>query len=91
MLLRLRHNYPNNFYPNRGKPWHLLRYSPETVQPPNDDYKKELIKHANLGKPLANGWTLFDHQKKAILKALLMRRFILALDMGLGMPMYSGL
>ena len=61
-----------------------LRFSPEVVKPADDTYKKDLIKHSNLSKPLANGWTLFDHQKKAILKALLMRRFILALDMGLG-------
>jgi replicative superfamily II helicase len=43
-----------------------------------------LVKNANLSAPLLNGWTLFPHQKKAILRSLLMRRFILALDMGLG-------
>lgn len=66
-----------------------LRFDPEVIQPANDNYKKDLIKHASLGKPLANGWTLFDHQKKAVLKALLMRKFILALDMGLGTKVSS--
>jgi SNF2 family DNA or RNA helicase len=42
------------------------------------------VKNARLTQPLDNGWTLFSHQKKAILQALLMRRMILALDMGLG-------
>jgi len=43
-----------------------------------------LIKNANLSAPLKNGWTLFPHQKKAIIRGLTMRRMILALDMGLG-------
>ena len=54
------------------------------MQPINDEYRARLVKNANLSAPLLNGWTLFSHQKKAILRALLMRRFILALDMGLG-------
>ena len=61
-----------------------LQFTVESIQPIKDDYKTMLVRHANISKPLANGWTLFDHQKKAILKALAMRRFILALDMGLG-------
>lgn len=61
-----------------------LNYSPERVQPLNDEYRQRLVKNANLSAPLLNGWTLFPHQKKAILRSLLMRRFILALDMGLG-------
>ncbi|OEU17198.1 P-loop containing nucleoside triphosphate hydrolase protein, partial [Fragilariopsis cylindrus CCMP1102] len=44
----------------------------------------KLIKNAKLSAPLKNGWTLFPHQKKAIVRALTMRRMILALDMGLG-------
>ena len=61
-----------------------LQFSPDSIRPVQDDYKTQLVRHANISKPLANGWTLFDHQKKAILKALAMRRFVLALDMGLG-------
>lgn len=61
-----------------------LQFSLDSIKPIKDDYKTMLVRHANISKPLANGWTLFDHQKKAILKALAMRRFILALDMGLG-------
>jgi hypothetical protein len=61
-----------------------LNYAPQRVQPANDEYRSLLVKNANLSAPLLNGWTLFPHQKKAILRSLLMRRFILALDMGLG-------
>jgi len=68
---------------NNGLPA-SLNYSPERVQPVNDEYRPLLVKNANLSAPLLNGWTLFSHQKKAILRSLLMRRFILALDMGLG-------
>lgn len=61
-----------------------LNYAPERAQPLNDEYRPLLVKNANLSAPLLNGWTLFSHQKKAILRSLIMRRFILALDMGLG-------
>jgi hypothetical protein len=55
------------------------------IQPPNkdDNLRPILIQHATLSQPLDNGWTLFSHQKRAILRGLIMRRMILALDMGL--------
>lgn len=61
-----------------------LQYGPERAEAANDEYRPLLVKNANLSVPMLNGWTLFSHQKKAILQALLMRHFILALDMGLG-------
>lgn len=68
---------------SNGLPIPLL-YDSARIRPPNDEYRQLLIKNANLSAPLLNGWTLFGHQKKAILKSVVMRRFILALDMGLG-------
>eukprot|EP00977_Amphora_coffeiformis_P001275 scaffold261_cov170-Amphora_coffeaeformis.AAC.23 len=62
----------------------VLRFQPKDVAPVRDEYQKQLVKNANINEPLLNGWTLFNHQKRAILKALAMRRCILALDMGLG-------
>jgi SNF2 family DNA or RNA helicase len=62
----------------------LLSYDLQRVKPVEDDLRSSLVKNARLSQPLQNGWTLFSHQKKAILQALLMRRMILALDMGLG-------
>eukprot|EP00536_Pseudo-nitzschia_multiseries_P001399 jgi/Psemu1/180965/e_gw1.18.94.1 len=50
-----------------------------------------LIKNARLSEPLPNGWTLFPHQKKAVIRALTMRRMILALDMGLGKTLIGAL
>jgi len=61
-----------------------MQFHPNKLLPVEDDRRRDLIRHAKLSQPLANGWTLFDHQKRAILSALKMRRFILALDMGLG-------
>ena len=61
-----------------------IQYSPDSVKPVEDEYRQQLVKHANLSAPLLNGWTLFSHQKRAILKGLLMRRVVMALDMGLG-------
>jgi superfamily II DNA or RNA helicase len=49
-----------------------------------DEYRQQLVKNANLSAPLLNGWTLYSHQKKAILQGLLMRRMTIALDMGMG-------
>lgn len=60
-----------------------LQFHPKQVEPVEDEYTASLIEYADLDAPLANGWTLFPHQKKAVKQALLMRRFILALDMGL--------
>ncbi len=54
------------------------------AQPVSDEYRTALIQNATLSEPLLNGWSLYSHQKRAILVALLMRRHILALDMGLG-------
>lgn len=61
-----------------------LQFSQDRVKPVNDEYREALIQNANLSATLNNGWKLFSHQKRAILKALLMRRCILALDCGLG-------
>ena len=60
----------------------VLEYSDDVVGPLRDEYRQPLVKNANLSSPLLNGWTLYPHQKKAILKSLLRRRMILALDMG---------
>ena len=62
-----------------------LVYDPNILlQPIKDDYRSLLTLNARLNEPLLNGWTLFGHQKRAILKGLMKRRLILALDMGLG-------
>lgn len=61
-----------------------LKYDMSRVRPVTDGYRKDLLKHADLDAPLLNGWTLFPHQKKAVSCGILMRRIILALDMGLG-------
>jgi hypothetical protein len=61
-----------------------LSFSPDDVKPIEDGNRKDLVRHANLQKPLLNGWTLYPHQKKSILQCLVKRRMILALDMGLG-------
>ena len=62
----------------------VLQFDPTTVRPVRDEYRTLLVKHAELAVPLLNGWKLFSHQKEAILRGILMRRCILALDMGLG-------
>ncbi|CAM9198997.1 unnamed protein product, partial [Ectocarpus fasciculatus] len=49
--------------------------------PPNDD---TLIEAADLDIPLQNGWTLFAHQKEAIVCCIQKKRSILAYEMGLG-------
>jgi SNF2-related domain len=62
-----------------------LQFDPAVVDKPvEDEYLSLLIQHAALSSPLLNGWTLFSHQKLAILRGLRMRRTILGLDMGLG-------
>jgi SNF2-related domain len=58
--------------------------SQDVAQPVQDEYRTDLIRNAALTEPLLNGWTLYSHQKRAVLVSLLMRRHILALDMGLG-------
>ncbi|KAL9181808.1 hypothetical protein ACHAXT_012151 [Thalassiosira profunda] len=61
-----------------------LQYEQSRVLPINDDDIDPLIENAELDEPLLNGWTLYDHQKEGVLRALRMRRLILAFDMGLG-------
>lgn len=61
-----------------------LQFTKKDVAPVRDEYQRDLVKHAAIHESLLNGWTLYGHQKRAILKALAMRRCILALDMGLG-------
>lgn len=61
-----------------------LHYEESRVLPIYDDDLDDLIENAELDEPLLNGWTLFDHQKEGVTKALKMRRLILAFDMGLG-------
>lgn len=61
-----------------------LQYDPATVRPVQDEHRGSLIQNASLSETLDNGWTLFPHQKKALVRSLAMRRMILALDMGLG-------
>jgi SNF2 family DNA or RNA helicase len=61
-----------------------LRFKPKDVAPVVDEHQAQLVKHADIGAPLLNNWTLYSHQKHAILRALRLRRCILALDMGLG-------
>jgi SNF2 family DNA or RNA helicase len=50
------------------------------------DSKEHFISNISeiLNQPLINGWSLFDHQREAILDALKLERLILAYDMGLG-------
>lgn len=61
-----------------------LQYEEARVLPINDDDIDTLIENAELDEPLLNGWSLYDHQKEGVLRALRMRRLILAFDMGLG-------
>ncbi len=61
-----------------------LAYAYNRIAPVNDEFKKELIKNANLSGEFKNGWKLLPHQKQGILRAILMRRIVLAFDMGLG-------
>jgi hypothetical protein len=41
-----------------------LQFSPEDVKPISDEYRQRLVASADISKPLLNGWTLFNHQKK---------------------------
>jgi superfamily II DNA or RNA helicase len=61
-----------------------LVYDPNSIKPIKDEYRNQLTTNARLEQPLLNGWTLYRHQKRAILKGLMKRRVVLALDMGLG-------
>jgi len=61
-----------------------IQYDELRVLPIDDGHTDTLINNAELDNTLLNGWTLFDHQKEGIIRALRMRRLILAFDMGLG-------
>lgn len=61
-----------------------IQYAESRCLPVDDGKIDSLIESAQLDKPLLNGWTLYDHQKEGVLRALRMRRLILAFDMGLG-------
>ena len=61
-----------------------LQYDHSRILPINDEETDLLIENADLDKELLNGWTLYDHQKEGVIRALRMRRLILAFDMGLG-------
>ena len=61
-----------------------LQYDHSRILPINDDNTDSLIENAELDKQLLNGWTLYDHQKDGVLRALRMRRLVAAFDMGLG-------
>jgi len=61
-----------------------LLYDENRTKPVQDDNRLKLIQAANLNATLDNGWVLLPHQKVGVLKALQMRRCILAFDMGLG-------
>lgn len=49
-----------------------------------DFIKDRMIIDARLDDLLPNGWTLYQHQKDAIIKCITLERSILAYDMGLG-------
>eukprot|EP01043_Picozoa_sp_COSAG02_P002424 COSAG02_NODE_55_length_43887_cov_30.660364_45_plen_1209_part_00 len=49
----------------------------------------QLLDAAELDQKLPNGWTLFAHQKEAVVEILQKRRQILAYDMGLGKTIIS--
>ena len=61
-----------------------LHYEESRVLPIYDEDLDTLISNANLEERLLNGWELFAHQKEGLIRALKMRRLILAFDMGLG-------
>ena len=61
-----------------------IQYERLRCRPIEDEYSDILIENAELDQPLLNGWSLYDHQKEGVLRALRMRRLILAFDMGLG-------
>jgi len=62
----------------------LLNYDKSRVAAVDDEYKQQLIKNADLNGVLSNGWKLLSHQKAGVLRALTMRRMVLAFDMGTG-------
>ena len=61
-----------------------IQYESSRCLPVEDEHSDTLIENADMNKPLLNGWSLFEHQKEGVSRALRMRRLILAFDMGLG-------
>ena len=61
-----------------------LAYDPERVAAIEDGNRLSLIKAADISSTLNNGWKLLLHQKKAVIRAIRMRRLVCAYDMGLG-------
>lgn len=61
-----------------------LLYDENRIKPIQDENRLKLIQAAQMNTRLENGWMLLPHQKIGVLKALQMRRCILAFDMGLG-------
>lgn len=59
-----------------------MSYDPSRLLPIKDQHSKSLIKNARISDKLNNGWTLLVHQKEGVLKALRLRRMVLAYDMG---------
>lgn len=59
-----------------------MSYDPSRLLPIRDQHSKSLIKNARISDKLNNGWTLMVHQKEGVLKALRLRRMVLAYDMG---------
>ena len=55
-----------------------IDYDKKRLLPVEDGYRRILIENSNLSKPLLNGWELHPHQKIAVIKALKLRRIILA-------------
>jgi hypothetical protein len=82
-----------SIYDNYGKQLPVLprelHYDSSRIRPVDDDYRHTLVKNANVNAKLKNGWTLLQHQKKAVLRGLQTRRLILAYDMGLGKTLIS--
>ena len=54
-----------------------LQYDESRVLPVDDEHIDILIENAGLEEPLLNGWSIYDHQKEGVLRALRMRRLIL--------------
>lgn len=61
-----------------------LKYNAKHVAAVEDGKRADLIKAADISGKLLNGWRLLNHQKQAVIKAIRMRRMVLAFDMGLG-------
>ena len=55
----------------------------------NNNQHSQLLQAANLDGVLPNGWSLFPHQKQAVIECLKLKRSIMAFDMGLGKTVIS--